>query len=71
MPRLLKGLFLSLMLIVTVSFVGIFQPVIAVALALVAFVFGGFIGIIFLDWTYLILLIILGVLTLYRLSQAR
>lgn len=65
------GVFVAFLLIVTLPMIGIWSPIAAVILILVAFITTTITGIFHLSWQYLISLIILGGIVLFKLSRSR
>ncbi len=65
----LEGIFVSFLLITTVTLAGVFSPVVAVALMIVGVVISILANIFYLSWAVLVSFIIVGAITLYRVSR--
>lgn len=65
-----NGLFLSMLLIIVLVMVGIWHPAVAIIMMLLGVVITNVMGLFFLNWTYIITFIILGVITAYRTSKS-
>lgn len=64
-----EGIMMTFLLTLTLICVGIWSPLIAVALMVAAIIVSIVLGIFYLSWGVLIAFIILGVITLYRLNR--
>lgn len=65
-----NGLLLSMLVILVLIMVGVWHPVIAIVMMLVGAVVTNVMGLFYMNWTYLITFIILGILTIYRVGKS-
>ena len=63
------GLFASFLVILSLTAVGVWSPIVAVALSLVGIIATVLLGILHLSWGPFIALVITGILTIYRLNR--
>lgn len=66
----LSGVFLSMLLILTLVLVGVWHPVAAIVLMVVGVITTNVMGIFYLNWTYIVTFIILAVITIYRTGKS-
>lgn len=66
----LSGIFLSMLVILTLVMVGLWHPAAAVILMVVGVVTTNVMGIFYLNWTYIITFIILAAITIYRTGRS-
>lgn len=66
----LEGIFLSMLLILTLVMVGLWHPVASVVLMVVGVIATNVMGLFYLNWTYIITFIILAVITIYRTGRS-
>jgi len=66
----LSGLFFSMLIIIVLIMVGLWHPAVAVVMMLVGVIATNVMGIFYLNWVYIVTLIILGVITMYRTSKS-
>lgn len=65
-----SGILFSLLIIICLVMVGIWHPAVAIVMMIVGVVVTNIMGLFFMNWTYIITFIILGVLTMYRVSKS-
>lgn len=65
-----SGIFLSFLVILTLVMVGIWSPVIAVVMMILGVIATNVMGIFYLNWVYMVTLVILGVITIYRSGKS-
>lgn len=65
-----SGLFFSMLIIITLTMVGIWHPAIAIVMMIFGVITTNVIGLFYMNWTYIITFIILGVLTMYRVGRS-
>ncbi len=66
----LSGIFLSMLLILTLVMVGLWHPAASVVLMVVGVVVTNVMNLFYLNWTYIITFIILAVITIYRTGRS-
>jgi len=64
-----EGLYITFFVVLTLMMIGIWSPVISIVLTTVAVVASVIMGIFYISWTALIVLIILGGIAIYRLNK--
>lgn len=65
----LEGVALSLLIIMTVVGIGLFSPVVAVAVSIVALVLVSMIQMFYMSYVLLISIVILGIITIYKVNR--
>lgn len=65
-----SGLFYSMLIIIVLIMVGIWHPVLAVVFMVVGVIITNVLGLFYLNWSYVIVLIILAAITIYRVGKS-
>ena len=64
-----EGIFMSFLIIVVLVMIGLWNPAVAIILAIIGFVVSSLLGIFSIGWGALVTIVILGAVTMYRVNK--
>ena len=65
----LEGIFASILVVIGLVMVSLWSPIVAIVAMLVGFIVTNILGILFINWSYAITLIIIGGIAIYKLNR--
>jgi len=65
----LQGIFVSSLLIIGISAAALFNPILAVFLAILSFIMTNVLGIFYMDWQYIMVAVIMGGILIFQMNK--